>query len=157
MRVVAFDQATSTSGYAVIEDGHYVKSGVIDIRNNTNTDKRFVEMVNRLCKIISDEDADCVIIEDVQQQVNKQTFKLLARLQGAIIGYCCVNEIPFLIFPATTWRSRLRFNQGTGIKRQGLKMQAVQYVLTNCKKIVKNDEADAICIGLAAFADKTTA
>lgn len=156
MRAVAFDQATSTSGYAVIEDGQYKRSGIIELRNNTDSDTRFKQMVSQICKIIADEDADCVVVEDVQQQVNKQTFKLLARLQGAIIGYCCVNEIPFLIFPATTWRSRLNFNQGTGIKRRGLKMQAVQYVLDQCKKNVRSDEADAICIGLAAFTDKST-
>ena len=71
MRVVAFDQATSTSGYAVIEDGEYKKSGIIELRHNTDTDDRFKQMVSRICKIIIDEDADCVVVEDVQQQVNK--------------------------------------------------------------------------------------
>ena len=153
MKVVSFDQATYISGYAVIEDGEYKKSGTVNSRKNESMDERLIAMTKGLCKIIADEDADCVVIEDVQQQVNKQTFKHLARLQGAILGYCGVNDIPCLVYPATTWRRRLGFSQGQGVKRQGLKSQAIEYVKDNCKKNVKNDEADAICIGLAAFAD----
>jgi len=153
MKVVSFDQATWISGYAVIEDGEYKKSGTVTSRKKEGIEDRFISMTKELCKIIADEDADCVVIEDVQQQVNKQTFKHLARLQGAILGYCGVNDIPCLVYPATTWRRRLGFSQGHGVKRQGLKSQAIEYVKDNCRKSVKNDEADAICIGLAAFAD----
>jgi len=154
LRVVAFDQATAVSGYAVLDDGVYKKSGLISAKKIKGIDERFVVMVRELCKIIADEDADCVVIEDVQQQVNKQTYKHLARLQGAILGHCCVNDIPCIVFPATTWRSRLGFSQGQGIRRQGLKSQAIQYVKENVRRNVTNDEAEAICIGLAAFADK---
>ena len=153
MKVVSFDQATSISGYAVIEDGEYKKSGTVTSCKKEGIEERFISMTKDLCKIIAEEDADCVVIEDVQQQVNKQTFKHLARLQGAILGYCGVNDIPCLVYPATTWRRRLGFSQGQGVKRQGLKSQAIEYVKDNCRKNVKNDEADAICIGLAAFAD----
>lgn len=156
MKVVSFDQATSISGYAVIEDGEYKKSGTVTSCKKEGIEERFIYMTKVLCKIIAEEDADCVVIEDVQQQVNKQTFKHLARLQGAILGYCGVNDIPCLVYPATTWRRRLGFSQGQGVKRQGLKSQAIEYVKDNCKKNVKNDEADAICIGLAAFADDNT-
>ena len=156
MKVVSFDQATWISGYAVIEDGEYKKSGTVTSRKKEGIEDRFISMTKELCKIIADEDADCVVIEDVQQQVNKQTFKHLARLQGAILGYCGVNDIPCLVYPATTWRRRLGFSQGQGVKRQGLKSQAIEYVKDNCKKNVKNDEADAICIGLAVFAEDDT-
>lgn len=155
MRVISFDQATATSGYAVIEDGVYKKSGTINVRANTPMDERFAIMTKGICQVIADGDADCVAIEDVQQQVNKQTFKQLARLQGAIIGYCCVNDIPCLIYPATTWRKKLGFSQGQGIRRSGLKAQAIEYVKDNVHRNVNNDEADAICIGLAAFVDNT--
>lgn len=151
MRVVAFDQATAVSGYSVIEDGAYKKSGTVTVKPNTPMDERFAIMTRGICQIIADEDADCVAIEDVQQQVNKQTFKHLARLQGAIIGYCCVHDIPCLIYPATTWRKKLGFSQGKGIRREGLKVQAIQYVKDNVHRNVNNDEADAICIGLAVF------
>ena len=50
----------------------------------------------------------------------------------------------------TAWRRQLKFQQGPDVVRSELKKQAQKYALDNFELKVTQDEADAICIGLAA-------
>lgn len=151
MKILAFDQASSKSGYAILRDGKYLASGVIDLSKIKNSEKRWLEMSSALCCMAGGSGADKIVIEDIQKQANPATYKMLARIQGAIMHYCHQNGLEFSVVPSTTWRRKLEFAQGSLVKKGYLKAQAIEYVKKNFRKDVSDHEADAICIGVSEF------
>lgn len=152
MRIIAFDQATNVTGWAILQNGRYVKSGTINLINKCATAaQRVRKMMLQIFKRIDQSMADVIVIEDIQNQSNNATFKLLAQLQGAIYGYCAEYEYTIQALHPSAWRSELQFNQGRSIKRRSLKEQSIHYVATHCGRNLGDDEADATCIGYAWF------
>lgn len=90
------------------------------------------------------------MIEDVYAGKNMASLKVVARTQGLIMGYCHCNNIRCELIMPTAWRRQLKFQQGPDVVRSELKKQAQKYALDNFELKVTQDEADAICIGLAA-------
>ena len=151
MKILAFDQSSTRSGFAVFTDGEYVDSGVIDKHKLTDADKRVAEMGLAIYKKIKEVSPDTVIIEGVQQQSGVSTVILLARLQGMILGYCAAHKIRTEILLPSQWRAALKYKQGAKVKREELKKQSMDYVKKNfdidgCTE----DQSEAICIGVAA-------
>lgn len=145
---MSIDQATIKTGIAIYDDGKLVMYDLIDLeKEKINMPERMYVMVDRICKIILKVKPDCVVLEDVALNVNVSTLILLSRLQGAILGCCRVNKIPFDILIPSYWRKVLGFKQGQGIKRPELKKQAVEYVLTNYGLKLNEDVCEAVCIG----------
>lgn len=99
---------------------------------------------------------DCVVFEGVSLQNNPSTLTLLARLQGAMIQTCLNCKISYEILPASSWRKLLCFNQGKGIARKQLKEQAIEFVKREFGILVKEDIAEAICIGMAYVKKQTS-
>lgn len=123
---------------------------LIDLeKERVNIPERIYVMADRICGFILKNKPDCVVLEDVAMQSNPATLILLSRLQGAIIGCCRVNKIPYDILKPPNWRKALGFKQGQGIKRPELKKQAVEYVRNNYGLKLKDDVCEAICIGRA--------
>ncbi len=145
---MSIDQATVKSGIAVHCDGKLTLYDLIDLnKEKVNISERIYVMVDRICPCIHKNKPDFVVIEDVAMQSNPSTLILLARLQGALIGYCRVNKIPYDILKPPNWRKALGFKQGQGIKRRELKKQAVEYVKGNYGLNLSEDVCEAICIG----------
>ena len=138
------------SGIAVHCDGKLTLYDLIDLgKEKVDISERIYVMVDRICKIILKTKPDIVVIEDVAMQSNPATLILLSRLQGAIIGCCRVNKIPFDILKPPNWRKVLGFKQGQGVKRRELKKQAVEFVKENYGLKLSEDVCEAICIGSA--------
>lgn len=156
MRILAIDQASLVSGYAVFDDDVLVRSGTVELLEKKDSLKKFKYMVDLLNRLIESVRPDEVILEDVQSQLNPMTFKVLARLQGSLMWCCYKDEIPVTIIGPTEWRKCLGFEQGGRIRRWRLKQQAMDYVKENFGKTVSEDEADAICIGAAILSKKNT-
>lgn len=96
---------------------------------------------------------DKIYFEDIQLQTgNALTYKYLAYVQATIILWCAVNNIPYEMFTASHWRKVL--GGGFGRKRQEQKEHAIKLVQEKYGMIVSSDEADAICIGMAAIKEK---
>lgn len=151
MCIVSFDQSTRRSGYAVFEDGKYIESGVIDMKNSElETDRRSFEMAKEIWKIIKKYRPNEIIIENIQQQSSPKTVIILARLAGMIIGYAEAHNIHVNILSPSEWRSALKFKQGSGVKRKELKEQSINYVKDKYGLDVSEDECEAICINDAA-------
>ena len=150
MRVLSFDQSTKVSAYSLWIDGKYVEVGVIDLHKIKDTSERVRAMGVELCKTIDKYHPDVVVLEEVAQQSNPLTLKLLARIQGVIIGFCAAHNIDTYIIEPSKWRSKLDFNQGAGVKRQELKAQAMQYIQDNFGMDLPEDESEAVCIAAAA-------
>lgn len=149
-KVLAFDQSTKISAYSLWIDGEYTEVGVIDLHKLKDTSERVRAMGVELCKTIEKYNPEIVIIEEVAQQSNAMTLKLLARIQGVIIGFCAAHDIDTYILEPSKWRSTLHFHQGSGIKRAELKAQAIEHVKNQYMLDLSEDECEALCIGEAA-------
>ena len=148
-KVLAFDQSTKITAYSLFIDGKYVEVGVIDLHKMKDTSERVRAMGVELCKTIEKYNPDKVVIEEVAQQSNPKTLKLLARVQGIIIGFCAAHNIETYIIEPSKWRTTLHFKIGAGVKRAELKTQAIDYIKDQYKLDVTEDECEAICINEA--------
>ena len=151
MKVISFDQASITSGYAIFQDGNYVESGIITKSNKTPIIDRVPQMAAAICAKIKESGADAVCIEGVQTQSNQRTVIDLARLQGGIMMWCSIKNVPLHILTPTEWRKILNYKLGPKVPREELKQQSLDYVkehfgLDN----ISEDRAEAICICAAA-------
>ena len=149
-KILAFDQSTKLSAYSLWTDGQYKESGYIDLHKIKDTSERVRAMGVELCKTIKKYSPEKVVLEEVAQQSNALTLKLLARIQGIIIGFCAAHNIETYIVEPSKWRSKLHFEQGPKVKREELKAQAIQYVKDIYGLALSEDECEAICIGDAA-------
>lgn len=77
-----------------------------------------------------------------------QAVILLARLQGIIMGFCDMLNIPYTVYLPSQWRKVLGFKQGR-VTRENLKQQAIDLVRDTYNLSVQTDEADALCIAMA--------
>lgn len=149
-KILAFDQSTKISAYSVFIDGEYVECGCIDLHKMKDTSERVRAMGVELCKIIEKYNPTKVVMEEVAQQSNPLTLKLLARIQGVIIGFCAAHNINTYIIEPSKWRSVLKFKIGSGVKRAELKAQAIKHVKDLYNLELSEDECEAICINVAA-------
>lgn len=145
-KILSFDQSTKVSAYSMFVDGKYVECGYIDLHKMKDTSERVRAMGVELCKTIEKYNPDVVVIEEVAQQSNALTLKLLARIQGVIIGFCAAHDIDTYIIEPSKWRSVLKFKQGSSTKREELKSQAIQYVKDNYGLELSEDSCESICI-----------
>lgn len=151
MRVLAFDQSTRASGYGYFENGEYIDSGLIDMsKSKLETDVRSFEMAKALWKVIKKYKPEHLILEETQQQSNVKTVIVLARLQGMIIGYAEAHGVKTHILQPSKWRSALGYAQGPKVKRSELKQQSINYVKENLGLDLPEDQAEAVCEGIAA-------
>lgn len=151
MKLLAWDQSSKKSGWSLIEDGKYVKSGIIDKHKIADIDTRIGEMGVAICQQIKELQPTLVVIEDIQNQSSISTVVSLARLQGFILGWCYVKHIKTEIIRPSEWRKVLDFKQGAGVKRQELKEQGINYVKSKYNMDLSEDEAEAVCIGDASW------
>lgn len=151
MKVLALDQSTRVSGYAVFDNGEYIHSGVVDMsKSKLETDERSFEMAKSLWKVIKQYKPDHLILEETQQQSNVKTVIILSRLQGMIIGYAEAHGVKVHILQPSRWRKALNYSQGSKVKRAELKQQSLDYVKENLGMDLIEDEAESCCIGIAA-------
>lgn len=147
IKIIAFDQALGKTGVCTI-DGDTVYHSLIDLSKTKDVLERSTMMRQMIQSRIKNNRPDLVVIEDVALQSSPKTLIQLAQLQGAIMGVCELNNIPYKIIKPSEWRKILGFKQGR-VKRAELKQQAIDYVKTYYGEDVSSDEADAMCIATA--------
>ena len=145
--LLALDQASRTSGWAVFEDDSLVESGTFTF-TDSNIGKRLVKIKNKVLQLVEDYNIDEVIFEDIQLQAsvgnNVQTFKALAEVFGVIYESLEERNIPNSAVLAKVWKSKLGIK---GQKREEQKKNAQKFVEEKYGIKVSQDESDAICIG----------
>ena len=73
---------------------------------------------------------------------NVQTHKTLSNLQGMLISYFILNQIEYKIIHPNTWKNKV-------VGNKKLTKEETQSFLKEKYQIdFKEDEADAVCIGL---------
>ena len=150
MTVLALDQSSKITGYAVFEDGALVRSGTINL-TDSDLGTRLMQLREKITDFIADWGIDYVIYEDIQLQdvqgskeVGIKTFKVLAEVLGNVEELLTELRIPHEAVLATVWKSHVGIK---GKQRQEQKKNAQLYVKTNYCLDVSEDESDAICIG----------
>lgn len=146
-RILALDQASKCTGWAIFEDGELKSYGKISL-DDPNTDIRLVQLRQGIQTLVADYNIDEVIFEDIQQQNNVannvQTFKVLAEVYGVVSELLQELQIPHSTVLAASWKSTLGIK---GRTRAEQKKNAQLYVEQNYGIHVIQDIADAVCIG----------
>lgn len=147
MRVLALDQASRTSGWAVFEDGKLVTFGKFTADHNDVGD-RLHYIKTQVAKLIDTYDIDEVVFEDIQLQGNVannvQTFKALAEVFGVLYEMFVDLKMPRTAVLSTVWKSTLGIK---GKDRTAQKKAAQVWVENTYGVKPTQDECDAICIG----------
>ena len=152
-RVLAIDDATAVSGWAIYDNKELVSYGNIKFTQH-DTVEGISKIREWLINMIENWKPDRIAIEDIQLQKftnNKghtesavTTYKVLAQLQGVLLVTCFEKKIPCAVIYASTWRAHCKI---TAKSRADQKRAAQLYVQQKFNKNVTQDEADAICIG----------
>ncbi len=150
---MALDQATTTSGWAIFDDGVLINYGAITF-NSFNTDERISELKQWLISMISNWTPDLIGLEDIQlQQFGAKnsdnvegvtTYKVLAHLQGVLQNLLYEDKSTYEIIHVSVWRKHCNILGKTRAdKKKSAQLKIKQWYDVS----VTQDEADAICIG----------
>lgn len=147
--LLSLDTSTTSTGWAVFQDGVYQDSGVIDkFKKEKNGYKRLELMTKELLMSIEQLNPDIIVIEKDVVFGNMKVIDLLMKIIGAVYGYCLFNGITYYEFAPSEWRKYVKL-QAFGRKRNEFKQASIKYVKDNFDKEVNDDESDAICVGIA--------
>ena len=153
MVILALDQSLKVSGTAIFDNNKLVYHDTYFIKPDQKMERRLMDIWQQLNELYHDFDFDKIYFEDIQLQAgNALTYKHLAYVQATIILWCACNDISYEIFAASHWRKVL--GGGFGRKRDEQKQHAIEIVQERYGIEVTSDEADAICIGIAAIKER---
>lgn len=151
-RILALDQASITSGWAIFDNEDLISYGKWS-SDGTHSTERIGQTKYWVASMIAKWKPDMVVLEDIQLQKFKTntgsgdavlTFKKLAHLQGVLKNYLFETGIPYTVVSPSTWRahSEIKGKERTDRKRNA------QLKIKNLYDVqVTQDEADAILIG----------
>lgn len=105
-----------------------------------------MQLRKSLIELITVNSVNEIVFEDIQQQQNVQTFKVLAQVYGVVAELAEELAIPHSTLLASSWKSTLGIK---GKNRAEQKRNAQQYIINTYGLKVTQDEADSICIGTA--------
>ena len=160
MNILSLDLSTKSTGWAYFEEGELKAHGCITA-SSTDLINRIHKIVNELKEVTKDFTISKVVVEEVRPEGgygvgNLKTHRALMWLQAAVAFWVHDDKFPLdidYIYPSS-WRATLGIKNGRGIKRMTLKEADIEYVKNKYGIVVNDDEADAICIGLAQYQDK---
>lgn len=152
-RILAIDQATQSSGWAIFDNNILVQYGVFQANEATSVER--TETVRQwVASMVELWNPDRIAIEDIHMQSfggkkgydteSVTTFKTLAQLQGVLINYFYINNIKYDVVHSAVWRE---YCQIKGVHRADKKRSAQLQIKNWYDVSVTQDEADAICIG----------
>lgn len=146
--ILALDQASRCSGFAVFQEDQLIASGTFTF-DDDNFPLRLVKIRNKVISLIEQYNINKILLEDIQlqgQTNNVETYRKLAEVRGVLSELACEMKIPHEIIHSQTWKSTLDIK---GRDRATQKRNAQAYVEKVYNKKVSQDCADAICIGAA--------
>lgn len=158
MRILALDQSSRVSGYAIFDGDDLIDSGKFTV-DDSDIGVRLVKIRNKVEELIDKNKIDLVAFEDIQLQANKgptnvTTYKVLAEVFGVLEELCSEKKISYRIVHSQTWKSVLNIK---GSERSTQKKNAQEYVLKTYGKKVSQDESDAICLGTSVVKEEKSA
>ena len=149
-KLLALDQSSKITGWAIFADGKLEKFGKIEL-DNPDLGVRLNQLRGRIRKLVEDNSIDEIVMEDIQLQQNVQLFKTLAEVFGVLYELFTEMRIPNSAVLASSWKSTLGIK---GKDRAAQKRNAQQYIINTYNQKPTQDECDAICIGLHYLANQ---
>lgn len=147
MRLLALDQASRTSGYAVFNDDELITYGTFTY-DDEDIGIRLHKIRNKVKSLIAEYNIQQVVFEDIQLQGNVannvQTFKTLAEVFGVIYELVTDLKLEHDAVLSSSWKSTLGIK---GRTRPEQKKNAQAYVINTYGVRPSQDASDAICIG----------
>lgn len=144
-RILALDQATHISGYAIFSNKNLIDYGTFEA-TGANDIERSIQVKQWMISLIDQFQIDFVGIEGIQYQTTAgvTTFETLARLQGILAATCYEEKVSYKIASTNTWRAHC----GVQGRTRPDKKRSMQRLVQEWFKIKPTeDEADAIGIG----------
>lgn len=145
-RVLALDQATHITGWALFSQGKLIDFGIFKAKAE-NEIERDVEIKNWFINMVQNYEPDFVAFEDVQYNEKRggiPTFATLARLQGILMSTACELKVEYIACSIPSWRSYCGVK---GRTRPDQKRSMQSLVKKWYDVSVTDDCADAIGIG----------
>lgn len=142
-RIIALDNATHITGWAIFDGKELVSYGKYTVKSEETSD-RILEMGDWLTNLLQQWEPNTIILEDIQQQNNVNTFKVLAKLQGVLEYISKKNNADYYIIAPATWKSNAKV---TGKSRADQKKSAQLIVQRLYNIQATQDECDAILLG----------
>ena len=100
IKILALDQASLTTGFAIFADGNLIDYGKFTF-NDPDIAVRLVKIRNKVKALIEENDINFVAFEDIQLQNNVinnvATFKVLSEVYGVILELIQEKELPYII------------------------------------------------------------
>ena len=144
MRLLALDQASHVTGYAVFEDGKPVVISHFTARGD-DLGKRLEQIRNNIINLIKQYDIDTQL-QDIagSKEVGIKTFKMLAEVFGVVHELVNELQMDYYIVPPIVWKATIKI---AGKGRTAEKKLAQKWVVDNYGLKCTEDEADAACLG----------
>lgn len=148
-RIMSLDQSSRVTGWAIYDNKNLIAFGHFSIPANKIMQQRLRSFVTYLNDLIEKYHPEKIYYEGIQYQSNIETYKKLAYIQAMIIYFS--SSIPIMELAPSHWRSIIKDKHGIkfGRSRAEQKQKAQDFVKEFFNKEVTEDEADAICLGLA--------
>ena len=149
MKILALDQSSKITGWAIFADGTLQEYGKFDAENaGADIGKRLTYIREKVTALINKYNIQKVLIEEIQLQNtvgnNVVTYKKLAYVQAVLIQMLDELKLPYELIASSSWKSTLGIR---GRARAEQKKNAQLYVNTTYSIKATQDECDAICIG----------
>ena len=144
-RILALDQATHYTGFAVFNNHDLVDYGTFKAQGD-NEIVRCMQVKQWMISLIEQYEIDFVGLEQIQLDVKKSplTFEALAHLQGILMLTCMEEGVGYKAVNVNTWRAHCGVK---GTTRPDQK-RSMQLIVKNWFGIMPtDDEADSIGIG----------
>lgn len=123
-KVIAFDQATKHTGYAIYLGDELVRYGVLHACGDNPCD-RMLLMYRQIYGLLKEERPSLVSIEGTQFQHNYLVYRELSQMQGVLFAVCFSLNIRFIVVEPSVWKHSCSVK---GKKRAEQKESAVQIV-----------------------------
>ena len=149
MKILALDQSSRITGWAVFADDALQEYGKFDAENaGADIGKRLTYIRTKIQTLIEKYNIEKVAFEEIQLQNtvgnNVVTYKKLAYVQAIIIQMLDEIKMPYEIVASSSWKSSLGIR---GRARAEQKKNAQEWVINTYSVRPTQDECDAICIG----------
>ena len=148
LKLIAFDQSTTRSGFCVMELGtaRIIESGVIIPNKNDETIDRIIYTIKRCLNLVRTNEIAFVFIEGVQVQKNPRVYEVLAKLAGSLEIMLYESGYLVNVVKASEWRKRVGIKNR---KRADVKKEAIELVKELYDLEATEDECEAILMARA--------
>ena len=143
MVVLGLDTSTTSTGFAVMENGKIISYGTIEPPKKLELLDRIIYIEEYVKQIIKAKEVDYVIIEQLAVMRSANTTRVLAGLLYHLLIEFRKRDLLTVLVRPNEWRAKCHIK---GKTRPELKRNTINYVLDKYGVDVNEDEADAICI-----------